>query len=410
MRLIEKAKLDGSSRVLTADSWFSNLCLAQGLRKIGTHGRLMIKGGHAGYPGAELKKLLDDKERGAHVVATTTIDGEKYIAVAWRGKSDKSRKGKKKKYFMSTFLFTDCSTTLPGNPTEKRRHHSDGTRAPSKFIDRPKCIEEYYTGMPRSDIVNRNAQHLIAIEEAIRTTDVRKRFGCAVVGMWDANAWGMASVWSPKYNEKRGGRDRGMISTFVRDVILGEEDSPGLFPKLAPNTVTENEVTGEVHMVNVDPLVHTICSFKDVQDTCRHQRCVRCQREGKRTQTSVYCGYCAITAVRECDRNPTRNAYCTGPNQCFSRHIANCYKVMQKTGSGQTVRDDARKTRPLAIAAPTVVVPGKQSKRQTRSRARPRAADGVAAARGKRRQSPVHAGDKRRRTQGSRRLKPNTRR
>jgi hypothetical protein len=36
----------------------------------------MIKGGHAGYPGAELKKLLDDKERGAHVVATTTIDGD----------------------------------------------------------------------------------------------------------------------------------------------------------------------------------------------------------------------------------------------------------------------------------------------------------------------------------------------
>ena len=110
----------------------------------------------------------------------------------------------------------------------------------------------------------------------------------------------------------------------MRDVILGEEDSPGLFPKLAPNMVMESEV-GDVHLINVDPLVHTVCSFKDVQDTCHQQHCVMCQCEGRRVQTSVYCGYCAITADQETDRNPTRNTYCMGVNQCFLRHIANCY-------------------------------------------------------------------------------------
>ena len=74
MCLIEKEKLDGTSRVLTADSWFANLRMAQGLQMLGTHGRLLIKGGHAGYPDTELKALLQDKECGAHVVATTIIE------------------------------------------------------------------------------------------------------------------------------------------------------------------------------------------------------------------------------------------------------------------------------------------------------------------------------------------------
>ena len=75
MRLCEKAKIEGTGRVVTADSWFANLRMARGLRKLGLHGRLMIKGGHAGFPDKELKELLEKEERGAHKVAEIEIDG-----------------------------------------------------------------------------------------------------------------------------------------------------------------------------------------------------------------------------------------------------------------------------------------------------------------------------------------------
>ena len=94
------------------------------------------------------------------------------------------------------FIATDCTTTLPGSPAEKKRHHSDGRRAQSKFVPRPKLVEEYYKGMPASDIVNRHAQFCIGIEEAVCVTDIRRRIACSIVGTWGANAYGMASVWS----------------------------------------------------------------------------------------------------------------------------------------------------------------------------------------------------------------------
>lgn len=374
MRLCEAAEIDGSGRIVTADSWFANLRLARGLRKVGMHGRLMIKGGHSGYPDVELKQELEDKERGAHSVATIKLDGEKFIAVGWRGKSEKARKGKKKKYFMSTFLFTDCTTTQPGRPAEKKRHHADLTRAPSKFISRPRCIEEFYTSMPASDIVNRNAQFLIGIEEAIRTTEIRKRIGCSIVGHWFGNSFGMANKWSPKYTNK--GEQYGKIGKFVRDVVLGEEGKPGLFPKIAPVVSRENE-DGQVVQFNIDPLVHPLCPFKDVSDTSRQQRCVMCIQEGRRVMTSVYCGYCAVTANRNTDRNPTRHAYCTSKYQCFARHVANCYKQLQSSGQVNSFREDARMSRPVAIAEPMYVVPGKASKKKTKRAAKAAASDNI---------------------------------
>jgi hypothetical protein len=75
--------------------------------------------------------------------------------------------------------------------------------------------------------------------------------------------------------------------------------------------------------------------FKDVDGVGRQQRCVTCNAEGRmKTQTSVYCGLCTITANKETDRKPTRHAYCLDANfQCFSRHIAACYMHMKKTGT-----------------------------------------------------------------------------
>eukprot|EP00957_Ditylum_brightwellii_P060538 4596662-Ditylum_brightwellii.AAC.1 len=75
----------------------------------------------------------------------------------------------KKAIFYSYYIATDCITTLPGKAAEKERHHPDRSRDPSKFITYCKMIKEYYDGIPASDIVNRNAQFLLGIEEAVRT-------------------------------------------------------------------------------------------------------------------------------------------------------------------------------------------------------------------------------------------------
>ena len=90
------------------------------------------------------------------------------IALAYREKSDNGKKAKSKKAnFLRYFLETDCVTTLPGIPTEKKQHYPDGTIAQSNFINRNNFVEEYYDGIPASDIVNCNAQFLFGIEEAV---------------------------------------------------------------------------------------------------------------------------------------------------------------------------------------------------------------------------------------------------
>ena len=68
---------------------------------------------------------------------------------------------------MKVFFKTDYVTPLPGILEEKKLHYPYGTRNPSKLINRCKFVEEYYDGIPNSDIVNRNAQFLLGIEEAV---------------------------------------------------------------------------------------------------------------------------------------------------------------------------------------------------------------------------------------------------
>eukprot|EP00957_Ditylum_brightwellii_P018107 1363815-Ditylum_brightwellii.AAC.1 len=62
----------------------------------------------------------DDIERSAHSVATTIADGVKSIALAYQGKSEKSKTNKAAKTnFYSYFLTSECITTLDGKPAEK---------------------------------------------------------------------------------------------------------------------------------------------------------------------------------------------------------------------------------------------------------------------------------------------------
>eukprot|EP00957_Ditylum_brightwellii_P151466 11534633-Ditylum_brightwellii.AAC.1 len=63
--------------MVVCNSWFGGIKLLLGLRKTGLHSISMIKTGSSRYCKDELKEKLmgDDIERGAHSVATTTVDG-----------------------------------------------------------------------------------------------------------------------------------------------------------------------------------------------------------------------------------------------------------------------------------------------------------------------------------------------
>ena len=116
---------------------------------------------------------------------------------------------------MSTFIASNCTTTLPGDPAEKRRHTPDGRRAKSVYVPRPQLVQHYYNAMPGTDIVNRNAQFLIALETSIRTENIHKRMFCTVLGTWMANAYGMAMKYYPWRMKKELN-----IQSFVRQVII----------------------------------------------------------------------------------------------------------------------------------------------------------------------------------------------
>ena len=381
LRLCKMAGIEGSNRIVIADSWFANLSLFRGLRKLGLHLIGMIKQGDGGFPKLGLCKLLDkdEKQRGSHVTAVTEIENEKVIGLAWKGKSDKGNKGRKKKFWMSTFIASDCTTTLAGNGAEKKRHTKDGRRAPSVFVPRPKLVEAYYNAMPGTDIVNRNAQFLIGVEEAIRTGDIHKRMCCTVLGTWMANAYGMAMK---HYSDER---KKGItIASFTKDVIL-----QSLFPT-TQNETTRNTSAGSVSSVSycstipeqrevgtvpgtiatpaplstsidkmaIDPYVHTMHRLADKDAGCiRQQRCVMCNAEGRRQNTSFYCSLCTVTANKESERKPSKHAYCIKPEfNCFARHIAQCYVHMNQTGM-MAQRVALKNQNQNAICAPQVPIP-----------------------------------------------------
>ena len=106
--------------------------------------------------------------RGDHVAAVTTLGEVRMIALVYCARSDNSKKANAKKANYKLFFGqTECDSTLPGIPAEKKLHHTDGTKATSKFIDHYKFVEEYYAGMSASDIVTCNSQFLLCIEDSV---------------------------------------------------------------------------------------------------------------------------------------------------------------------------------------------------------------------------------------------------
>jgi hypothetical protein len=139
MHLAKKARIEGSGCVIIVDSWFASIaCACTMHKKMGLHLLGLVKTGTMAYPKEELIEKVKGKECGAWATATMEEDGEKYLAVVWKGKSKKMTGKKKKHNWYQTFITTDCTTTLEGTPAEKKRHDEDGNRAPLKMVPRPR--------------------------------------------------------------------------------------------------------------------------------------------------------------------------------------------------------------------------------------------------------------------------------
>ena len=134
-------------------------------------------------------------------------------------RKERKDKGQKRKHnFISTFLATDCTTSLPGRDAEKKRHHKDGTRALSQFLKRPKIVETYYDAMPSVDISNHIRQGGTDIEGAIQTAEPLSKFLASCVGFWETNGYITASLWHPYY---RGRKDENFCHRdFTEDVAV----------------------------------------------------------------------------------------------------------------------------------------------------------------------------------------------
>ena len=126
MCLCKAAGIFGSDQVVVADFWFANLALVQGLKSNGLHLLGMIKQGDSGFPKKGLCKELDKRERGACAVATTVIDEEKFMAVAWQGKSDCLNKSKGKKKILYQPFWPPIAQQ-PSLESHKRRSNTIST-------------------------------------------------------------------------------------------------------------------------------------------------------------------------------------------------------------------------------------------------------------------------------------------
>ena len=142
-------------------------------------------------------------------------------------------------------------------------------------------------------------------------------------------------------------------SATIQEQQQSTNQMPLLGPIIIPNLPQQSEIainggTNAKSISNmidnnaIDPYVHTMqrCA-DDLSGVKRQQRCVMCINEQRRTMTSYYCSLCCITAIREEERKPSKHAYCINSKyNCFSRHIAKCYRHMNVTGRVALQRKD----------------------------------------------------------------------
>ena len=102
----------------------------------------MCKTGKARTPKDDLTKILEPEtvSQVTNLFYWNTNDHvENYFMVAWKGKTNRAKGKKRKKNFITTMIFINFCTTLPGEPASKKRHNSDGIMSPPIFFHTKIC-------------------------------------------------------------------------------------------------------------------------------------------------------------------------------------------------------------------------------------------------------------------------------
>ena len=103
-----------------------------------------------------------------HVVYWHTNDeGETYFMVDWKFKSNREKRKKRKKKFITNMLFIEFSTTLPRDSTSKNRYHLDGRVDLPNIVASPKVCEIYYKKYSDTNVISHFFQEGIKLESVI---------------------------------------------------------------------------------------------------------------------------------------------------------------------------------------------------------------------------------------------------
>ena len=309
LRLCETAGWTESGRVVIGDSWFGSLHFAMMCRQNGMHAIGMVKTNFSGFPKRWLRAHCG-KERGDHVVCSTEIDGERYIAV---GENDKCIK---------TFIST-CATTLPGAPAHKKRHSDDGKRIADRLVKRTKTSETYYRGMPMVDINNHLRQDGLGLELAFGTHDCMIRQLTSIIGMTEVNSF-ESRVYFAKFKRSHEENTAALALRMMGGPRLEQRSSPRRHASASRSAVSAASTATSASTSND---VHEIAKFDDGtlkmwNLKSRQQKCVYCLRTtGEHHNTGFYCKKCAGVG------SPTHAAICMPIHkchrQCFALHCAN---------------------------------------------------------------------------------------
>lgn len=177
MRLAETAGVEGSSRVLVADSAFASVQTAVELRKrMGIHFIGLVKTATRAFPMSYLNEQ-PQLPRGEFVALKAQVDGVDLKAVSWHDR--------KRKHIIST-----CGTTLRGTAHKKKRWRNLNSGRTEYFtveVPRPQVVAHYFDAAQTIDVHNHLRQGEAAVERPTHKWSFR--ILQTLVGMIEVDAY-----------------------------------------------------------------------------------------------------------------------------------------------------------------------------------------------------------------------------
>lgn len=280
----------GTGRIVLGDSWFGSVNTAVQLKKRGLYFIGMVKTATRNYPLKEGTKRCPET-RGSFTAAVATYEEVPLVSIFWRDRK------------VHTFVGT-CGTTLPGEPSKKKRLDGEGNTY-FKEISRPKLVEEYHRGAPAIDIHNHIRQDGLSLETVWRTQKWQHRMFACILGIVETNAF-----LAFNYFCKNASSNYIDHATFTENLAL----------QLITNTFTSvgqsehRSLTQTTHCDIALPGSHVLQPLSKHDKRKRVQRkCVICSRvRHVQQKASFYCTLCGISAVL-CSPQTQRD--------CFSYHV-----------------------------------------------------------------------------------------